>query len=48
MIGLTHTVFEDKSKADKVAAAVHKQIEQEVDGKEATAYVEVRDAKNVA
>ncbi|EPS27166.1 hypothetical protein PDE_02109 [Penicillium oxalicum 114-2] len=41
-------LFEDKSKADKVAAAVHKQIEQEVDGKEATAYVEVRDAKNVA
>ncbi|KAF7715297.1 MFS-type Sugar/inositol transporter [Penicillium ucsense] len=41
-------LFEDKSKADQVAAAVHKEIDHSDETKGAASHVEVREAKDVA
>jgi hypothetical protein len=39
-------VFEDKEKANEVAAAVHKQLDEDDEKKTVTAHVEVQDTKN--
>ncbi|KAJ5286051.1 hypothetical protein N7524_001357 [Penicillium chrysogenum] len=39
-------LFEDKEKANEVAAAVHKQLDEDDEKKTATAHVEVQDTKN--
>jgi hypothetical protein len=39
-------VFEDKDKANEVAAAVHKQLDEDDEKKKATAHVEVQETKN--
>ncbi|KAJ5475719.1 hypothetical protein N7539_008006 [Penicillium diatomitis] len=41
-------LFEEKSKADQVAAAVHKEIDHSDEKKGAASHVEVREAKDVA
>jgi hypothetical protein len=39
-------VFEDKDKANEVAAAVHEQIDEDGEKKQATAHVEVSETKS--
>ena len=41
-------MFEDKNKADEVAAAVHKQLGEDAEKKLDTAHVEVSEAKSAA
>ncbi len=41
-------MFEDKNKADEVAAAVHKQLGEDAEKQPATAHVEVSETKSAA
>lgn len=44
---LTNSVFENRDKADAIAAVVHKEVEHGIEQKQDVAHIEIREGRNV-